>query len=159
MKFFRNTFTLMLFVTFSSLISNSQSTSSISINTNYSDVIDTIGPIWNGIGGSTGLAMTPQGERLFQQIVNSSPYPYYKRIWGITETGTGVPFTAEADWGSTNVYQVDKDGNPFYDFTLFDQIFDVVLAKKFIPIMHLGNMPDSLSSAPKNSSPCKGKSD
>ncbi len=149
MKFFRNAFLLMLFLTFSSLISNSQSTSSISINVDYANVIDTIGPIWNGIGGSTGLAMTPQGERLFQRIVDSSPYPYYKRIWGVTETGTAVPFSAEADWGSTNVYQVDKNGNPFYDFTLFDQIFDVVLAKHFIPIMHLGNMPDSLSSAPK----------
>jgi len=145
MKFFGNTFTLLLFITFS-LVSNSQS---VSIHTDYADVIDTISPIWNGIGGSTGLAMTPQGERLFQRIFDSSPYPYYKRIWGVTETGTGVPFTAEADWGSTNVYQVDKNGNPFYDFTLFDQILDVVVAKKFIPIMHIGSMPDSLSSAPK----------
>ncbi|MBL7697869.1 MAG: hypothetical protein JNK79_06910 [Chitinophagaceae bacterium] len=83
-----------------------------------------------------------------RRIADSSPYPFYKRIWGITSTGTAVPFTAEADWGSTNVYQVDKNGNPFYDFTLFDQILDVVLKQKFIPIMHLGLMPDSLSSAP-----------
>ena len=93
MKFFGNTFTLLLFITFS-LVSNSQS---VSIHTDYADVIDTISPIWNGIGGSTGLAMTPQGERLFQRIFDSSPYPYYKRIWGVTETGTAVPFTAEAD--------------------------------------------------------------
>ena len=59
-----------------------------------------------------------------------------------------MPFTAEGDWGSTNVYQVGKDGRPFYDFTLFDQILDIILSKKFIPIMHLGSMPDSLSSAP-----------
>ena len=120
----------------------------IQITVNPAIVTDTIEPIWNGIGGSSGLALTPQGERLLQRIVNSSPYPFYKRIWGITSTGTAVPFTAEADWGSTNVYQVDKNGNPFYDFTLFDQILDVWLKRNVIPILHLGLMPDSLSSAP-----------
>jgi xylan 1,4-beta-xylosidase len=115
---------------------------------NSTVIIDTIEPIWNGIGGASGLALTPQGERLLHRITTSSPYPFYKRIWGITSTGTAVPFTAEADWGSTNVYQVDKNGNPFYDFTLFDQILDVTLKANFIPIMHLGMMPDSLSSAP-----------
>jgi xylan 1,4-beta-xylosidase len=59
-----------------------------------------------------------------------------------------VPFTAEADWGSTNVYQLDKNGNAFYDFALFDQIVDVIIKQNFIPIMHLGLMPDSLSAAP-----------
>lgn len=118
------------------------------INVNAKKVTDTIAPIWNGIGGASGLALTPQGERLLKRISNSSPYPFYKRIWGITSTGTAVPFTAEADWGSTNVYQVDKNGNAFYDFTLFDQILDATLKGNFIPVMHLGLMPDSLSSAP-----------
>ena len=148
MEFFRNTFTSLLILIFSCLVSNSQTTSTLSISVNSANVIDTIEPIWNGIGGSSGLALTPQGERLLQRIVESSPYPFYRRIWGVTETGTAVPFTAEADWGSTNVYQVGKDGIPFYDFTLFDQILDIVLSKKFIPVMHLGSMPDSLSSAP-----------
>jgi xylan 1,4-beta-xylosidase len=111
-------------------------------------ITGTIEPIWNGVGGSTGLALTPQGERLLHRIRNTSEYPFYKRIWGITSTGTAVPFTAEADWGSTNVYQADKNGNPYYDFTLFDQILDVIVKENFIPIMHLGLMPDSLSSAP-----------
>jgi xylan 1,4-beta-xylosidase len=148
MKFFRNTFSSVLLVIFSSLVSNSQNRSPVSVSVNSANVIGTIEPIWNGIGGSTGLALTPQGDRLLQRIINSSPYPFYKRIWGITETGTAVPFTAEGDWGSTNVYQVGKDGRPFYDFTLFDQILDLVLSKKFMPVMQLGSMPDSLSSAP-----------
>ncbi len=148
MEFIRNTFCLVLLVILSNASLNAQTSYPVSISVNALNVIDTIEPIWNGIGGSTGLALTPQGERLLQKIVNSSPYPFYKRIWGVTETGTAVPFTAEADWGSTNVYQVGKDGVPFYDFTLFDQILDLILSKKFIPVMHLGSMPDSLSSAP-----------
>lgn len=138
----------MLFLTLGSLITNSQTSHSIDINVDATDVIGTIDPIWNGIGGSLGLAMTPQGERLLKTISDATPYPIYRRIWGATETGLAVPFIAEADWGSTNVYQVDKNGDPFYDFTLFDQIFDIVLKGNYIPIMHLGSMPDSLSSAP-----------
>lgn len=118
------------------------------ITINSRIVIDTIDPIWNGIGGASGLALTPQGERLLKRISESSPYPFYKRVWGITSTGTAVPFTAEADWGSANVYQVDENGDAFYDFTLFDQILDATLKHGFIPIMHLGLMPDSLSAVP-----------
>jgi xylan 1,4-beta-xylosidase len=150
MIFFRNISTSVLLVIFSTMVLNSQTTSPVSIAVNSTSIIDTIEPIWNGIGGSTGLVLTPQGDRLLQRIINSSPYPFYKRIWGVTGNGTAVPFTAEADWGSTNVYQIDKNGRPFYDFTLFDQIVDVVLSKNFIPIMHLGSMPDSLSSAPSS---------
>jgi len=126
------------------------------ITVDSKNIIGTIEPIWNGIGGSTGIALTPQGQRLLRRIRSSSPYPFYKRIWGITSTGTAVPFTAEADWGSTNVYQVDKQGNSFYDFTLFDHILDVILKEDFIPIMHLGLMPDSLSSAPDSIPHTKG---
>ena len=122
--------------------------SPISITVNASNVIGLIEPIWNGIGGNLGLAITPQGERLLQRIVEASPYPFYRRCWGMTESGIGGLSTLESDYGSTNIYQLDEKGNPFYDFTLFDQIFDVILSKKFIPIMHLGSMPDSLSSAP-----------
>jgi len=147
MKTLKNAIALIIVIFSVHQLSRSQP-SEILVTVNSANVIDTIGPIWNGIGGSSGLALTPQGERLLQRIVHSSPYPFYKRIWGVTSTGTAVPFTAEADWGSTNVYQVDKKGNSFYDFTLFDQILDVALKGHFIPIMHLGSMPDSLSSAP-----------
>ena len=125
-----------------------QNNSRVSITVNATNAVGSIEPVWNGIGGSLGLALTPQGDRLLQRIVEASPYPFYRRCWGITESGTAVPFSSEIDYGSTNVYQVDENGRPFYDFTLFDQIFDVILSKNFIPIMHLGSMPDSLSSAP-----------
>ena len=128
--------------------SDSQTSSQASIKVNSEVKIGTIEPIWNGIGGSLGLALTPQGDRLLQRIDEASPYPFYRRCWGTTESGTAVPFTAEVDYGSTNVYQVDENGRPFYDFTLFDQIFDIILSRDFIPIMHIGSMPDSLSSSP-----------
>ncbi len=126
----------------------SQNRSPVSIMVNTTVTTGTVEPIWNGIGGALGLALTPQGDRLLKRIAEASPYTFYRRCWGITESGIAVPFAAEADYGSTNVYQVDKNGKPFYDFTLFDQIFDIILTEDFIPLMHLGSMPDSLSSSP-----------
>jgi len=129
---------------------SSQDKSPVMIKVNASVKTGPVEPIWNGIGGSLGLALTPQGDRLLGRIDEAFPYPYYRRCWGITETGIAVPFTAESDYGSTNVYQVDENGRPFYEFTLFDQIFDVILSGDCIPIMHIGSMPDSLSSSPRS---------
>ncbi len=126
----------------------SQTKSPVSIEVNAEIITGQVEPVWNGIGGSLGLALTPQGDRLLERIDKASDYPFYRRCWGITESGIAVPFAAEADYGSTNVYQVDENGQPFYDFTLFDQIFDIILSRDFIPIMHIGSMPDSLSSSP-----------
>ena len=131
-----------------SLESDSQIKSQVKIKVNSAVTTGSVEPVWNGIGGSLGLALTPQGDRLLKRIDEASSHPFYRRCWGVTESGTAVPFTAEVDYGSTNVYQVDENGQPFYDFTLFDQIFDIILSRDFIPIMHIGSMPDSLSSSP-----------
>ena len=127
---------------------NSQNKPHVSIKVNSVVTTGPVEPVWNGIGGSLGLALTPQGDRLLKRIDEASPFPFYRRCWGITESGIAVPFTAEADYGSANVYQVDENGKPYYDFTLFDQIFDIILSGDFVPIMHIGSMPDSLSSSP-----------
>ena len=153
MKFFKQALMFFLFCILSNPMSGdeklkSQPKNPISVTVDASKAIGQIEPIWNGIGGNLGLALTPQGERLLQRIVESSPYPFYRRCWGMTEGGIGGLSTLESDYGSTNVYNLDENGHPFYDFTLFDQIVKVVVSKKFIPIMHLGSMPDSLSSAP-----------
>ena len=125
--------------------SKSQIISPISITVNTEYVTDSIEHIWNGIGGSLGLVLIPQGERLYQRISEVSPFPYYKTCYAITGSGAGF----ESDYGPSNVYHVDENGLPFYDFTLFDQMFDGVISEKFIPVMQIGiSMPDSLSAAP-----------
>ena len=98
-----------------------------------------------GLEGSLGLVLIPEGERLYQRISEVSPFPYYKTCYAIT--GSGVGF--QSDYGTSNIYHVDKDGLPFYDFTLFDQLFDGIISERFIPVMQIGiSMPDSLSAAP-----------
>lgn len=125
-----------------------QSKPEVSVSVNAGQVTGKIEPIWNGIGGPLGLSLTPEGDQLLKRISGASPYPFYKRCWGITESGMAVPFSAEADYGATDIYRVDKNGQPYYDFTVFDMIMDNILSGNFIPIMLLCSMPDSLSSAP-----------
>ena len=74
---------------------NSQSKYPVLITVNSTDVTGPAEHIWNGIGGSLGLALTPEGEQLLERITGASPYPYYRRCWGITQTGTAVPFALE----------------------------------------------------------------
>lgn len=47
-------------------------------------------------------------------------------------------------WGSTNVYTEDEQGNPIYDFEVFDKIFDTILKTGCKPFVELGFMPYDL---------------
>jgi hypothetical protein len=54
---------------------SSQDKSPVMIKVNASVKTGPVEPIWNGIGGSLGLALTPQGDRLLGRIDEAFPYP------------------------------------------------------------------------------------
>ena len=47
-------------------------------------------------------------------------------------------------WGSTNAYLEDEAGNPLYDWTFVDKIFDSILKTGNKPFVELGFMPRDL---------------
>jgi xylan 1,4-beta-xylosidase len=47
-------------------------------------------------------------------------------------------------WGSTNAYLEDDNGNPMYDWTFVDKIFDAMLETGNKPFVELGFMPRDL---------------
>jgi xylan 1,4-beta-xylosidase len=51
-------------------------------------------------------------------------------------------------WGSTNIYTEDKDGNPVYDWTIVDKIFDTYIERGMKPLVEIGFMPEALSANP-----------
>jgi xylan 1,4-beta-xylosidase len=99
--------------------------------------------IWNGYLGNLCLTLNPLGVDLMERINATSNFPFYRRCWGITSSGT----CNVESYGSLNVYHEDANGNPLYDFVLFDQVFDILVSRNIIPIMCIGFMPDLLSSA------------
>ena len=98
--------------------------------------------IWTGIMyDEINYTCLPRGRALLREIRNFMEKPYYVRMHNSLTSGSGYPLPRQ---GSTNVY-LEKKRNPVYDFTLFDQIFDVLVSYGFFPIVELGFMPEPLA--------------
>lgn len=74
-----------------------------------------------------------------------SPIPVNIRAHSLLVTGNG---THGLKWGSTNAYTEDEDGNPIYDWTIIDKIFDTYIERGMKPFAQIGFMPKALSSKP-----------
>ncbi|HEX5098070.1 MAG TPA: hypothetical protein VFV94_01150 [Polyangiaceae bacterium] len=87
----------------------------------------------------------PEGRALLGTLAALHTAPTYVRSHFLFNTGDGSP---AQKWGSTNVYTEDAAGNPVYDFTLTDAIFDTLTAAPAFPFVELGFMPEALSTHP-----------
>ncbi|MFC1557927.1 hypothetical protein ACFL40_01090 [candidate division KSB1 bacterium] len=125
-------------------VSYSSTNPRVIISVNAKTNIGSLPHIWNGFMGNACLTITPDGEKLLSRVVKTSQFPYLRRVWGLTRTDAGN----FESYGSTNVYNEDDEGNPFYDYTLIDQIYDVLISKDIIPMPCIGFMPRSLTTAP-----------
>ncbi|MFC1558450.1 hypothetical protein ACFL40_03745 [candidate division KSB1 bacterium] len=122
--------------------SDSAEKANIQISVDAGEITGSFPHIWNGYLGNLCLTLSPIGAELLERINGTSTLPFYRRCWGITSSGT---CNSTKSYGALNIYHEDADGNPFYDFTLFDQVFDILVSKNIIPIMCIGFMPDLLS--------------
>ena len=53
-------------------------------------------------------------------------------------------------WSSTSAYKEDANGNPVYDWTINDRIFDTYLECGIKPYVEIGFMPEALSTHPQD---------
>ncbi|MCE7063715.1 GH39 family glycosyl hydrolase [Dyadobacter sp. CY326] len=104
-------------------------------------------PIWAWFGyDEPNYTYMKDGKELLTEISQLSKVPVYVRAHSMLVTGDGV---AALKWGSTNVYTEDKKGNPVYDWTIVDKIFDTYIERGMRPIAQIGFMPEALSSKPQ----------
>jgi xylan 1,4-beta-xylosidase len=104
-------------------------------------------PIWAWFGyDEPNYTYMKDGKKLLTEISQLSKIPVYVRAHSMLVTGDGV---AALKWGSTNVYTEDKKGNPVYDWTVVDKIFDIYIERGMKPIAQIGFMPEALSSKPQ----------
>lgn len=111
------------------------------------DLTKTLGPYkpiysWFGYDESNYTTMK-DGKVLLSKLHDLSPVPVYIRAHHLFTSGNGV---AELKWSSTNIYTLDRDGKPVYDFAIIDQIFDTYKAAGVRPMIELGFMPKDLAS-------------
>ncbi len=83
------------------------------------------------------------GRELLGELHDLSPVPVYIRAHHLFTSGDG---TAKLKWSSTNVFSLDANGKPVYDFTILDQIFDEYHQAGVRPMVELGFMPKDLAS-------------
>ncbi len=139
-------FMLCLFPYFSSLAQSNQ-TKPVDIRVDLTQEKGPLKPIWAWFGyDEPNYTYMKDGQKLLTEISKLSKVPVNVRVHSLLVTGDG---TAALKWGSTNAYTEDKQGNPVYNWTIIDKIFDTFIERGMKPIAQIGFMPEALSTKPQ----------
>ncbi len=104
-------------------------------------------PIYRFFGADEpNYAYMKDGKKLLHDIGQLGEPQEYFRAHSLLVTGDGTP---ALKWGSTNAYTEDAQGNPIYDWTIVDRIFDAYLANGVKPYAQIGFMPEAMSRKPQ----------
>ncbi len=104
-------------------------------------------PVWAWFGyDEPNYTYMKDGRKLLSEIAALSYTPVYVRTHNLLTSGDG---SAALKWGSTNVYTEDQNGNPVYDWTIVDRIFDTYVERGMKPLVEIGFMPEALSIKPE----------
>ncbi len=104
-------------------------------------------PLWAWFGyDEPNYTYMKDGKKLLSEIAALSPVPVYVRTHSLMVTGDGK---AALKWGSTNMYTEDAMGNPIYNWSIVDSIFDTYIERGMKPLAQIGFMPEALSTNPQ----------
>ena len=107
-------------------------------------------PIWAFFGyDEPNYTYMKDGKKLLSEIAQLSPVPVNVRVHNLLTTGKG---THALKWGTTNAYTEDANGNPIYDWTIVDSIFDTYIQRGMKPLAQIGFMPEAMSIKPQSDS-------
>jgi xylan 1,4-beta-xylosidase len=120
---------------------------SVIINIDLNKELGSFSNAWSWFGyDEPNYTYMKDGKKLLTELAELSPAPVFIRTHNLLTSGDG---TAAMKWGSTNVYTEDGQGNPVYDWTIMDRIFDTWIERGIKPIVEMGFMPEALSSKPQ----------
>ena len=104
-------------------------------------------PIWRFFGADEpNYAYMKQGSELLGELGALKNDEVFFRSHNLLVTGNGE---YSLKWGSTDAYNEDAAGNPVYDWTIVDRIFDAYLSNGVRPYVEIGFMPKALSVKPE----------
>ncbi|CAM3283978.1 GH39 family glycosyl hydrolase [Occultella aeris] len=98
--------------------------------------------IWESIGyDEINWTYTATGRSLLGRFGELSDKGFHVRPHYVfcSGTGFGIPH-----WGTGNVFHLDADGNPFYDFTIADQVYDAIVESGNHVLVELAFTPRDL---------------
>jgi len=104
-------------------------------------------PIWRFFGADEpNYAYMKDGQKLVGELGALRPNSVYFRTHNLLTSGDGTP---GLKWGSTGAYSEDASGQPIYNWTINDRIFDTYLARGVKPYVQVGFMPREMSIRPE----------
>ena len=104
-------------------------------------------PLWAWFGyDEPNYTYMKDGQKLLTEIAALSKTLIYVRAHSLLTTGDGK---AALKWGSTNAYTEDAKGNPIYNWTIVDSIFDVLVKRGMKPMAEIGFTPEAMSTHPQ----------
>ena len=119
----------------------------VTVDVDVSRPIGKFPRIWRFFGADeANYAYLENGEKLIKELGELAPQEVYFRAHNLLTSGDGTP---ALKWGSTGVYREDANGNPVYDWTILDRIFDTYLMHGVRPYAQIGFMPKALSLKPE----------
>jgi xylan 1,4-beta-xylosidase len=128
------------------LFAASAATAQIQIHVEGESVIGPYRPMYAYFGyDEPNYTYTANGKKLVGELAALSPVTVEIRPHHLLVTGYGTP---ALKWGSTNAYTEDSQGNPVYDWTIVDRIFDTYVQAHARPFVEIGFMPKAMSTHP-----------
>ena len=125
-------------------LAQSSAPTGVSIHVNLAKSLGPDTPIYRWFGYDESNYTTMQyGKQLLRELHDLTAEPVYIRAHHLLTSGNGV---AELKWSSSNVFSLDAQGKPVYDFTITDQTFDEYQRAGVRPFVELGFMPKDLAS-------------
>lgn len=125
---------------------NSQPIQPITFEVDIQKKIEPMRPIWAWFGyDEPNYTYMKDGKKLLTKLAEMSYTPINIRVHNLLTTGDGTP---ALKWGSTNAYTEDKEGNPIYNWSIIDSIFDTFIVRGMKPLVEIGFMPEALSIKP-----------
>ena len=118
--------------------------SPVVVNVDLSKPLGVYKPIYSWFGyDESNYTTMKYGTQLLRELHDLTSAPVYIRAHHLLTSGNGVP---ELKWSSSNVFSLDQNGRPVYDFTITDQTFDAYKNAGVRPMVELGFMPKDLAS-------------
>jgi xylan 1,4-beta-xylosidase len=118
----------------------------VTISIDASKSLGPLHPIWRFFGyDECNFTYMKGGRELLAKLGQLGSEQVYIRCHHLLTSGDGTP---AMKWGSTGVYREDANGNPIYDWTIVDRIFDAYEQNHLKPYVQIGFMPKDLSVRP-----------
>ena len=119
----------------------------VTIRVDAAQPLGELKPIWRFFGADEpNYAYMTDGKKLIAELGELKPGAVYFRAHNLLTSGDGTP---ALKWGSTGAYSENALGEPVYDWTIVDRIFETYLARGVKPYVQVGFMPREMSTKPE----------